>query len=105
MLDHYSTHFWLSVVAVVTVDSVCVCVCVRSDMKMSNRLQSMEQSVSNLSHVIQSLNTSLQHAQGRALTQIYPVYVCVCVCVLILSIQKVISQVYVLYWPVQIWPL
>uniref|UniRef100_A0A8D0D9K5 C-type lectin domain-containing protein n=1 Tax=Sander lucioperca TaxID=283035 RepID=A0A8D0D9K5_SANLU len=34
-----------------------------SNTKTSNRLWSVEQSVSNLSHVIQSLNTSLQHAQ------------------------------------------
>ncbi|KAF1381107.1 hypothetical protein PFLUV_G00171070 [Perca fluviatilis] len=33
------------------------------DTKTWNRLWSVEQSVSNLSHVIQSLNTSLQHAQ------------------------------------------
>ncbi|XP_068569148.1 C-type lectin domain family 10 member A-like [Cebidichthys violaceus] len=37
-----------------------------SNTKMSNRLWSVEQSVSNLSNVIQSLNTSLQHAQEAA---------------------------------------
>ncbi|KAF1381125.1 hypothetical protein PFLUV_G00171280 [Perca fluviatilis] len=34
-----------------------------SNTKTSNQLWSVEQRVSNLSHVIQSLNTSLQHAQ------------------------------------------
>ncbi|XP_029283815.1 LOW QUALITY PROTEIN: C-type lectin domain family 10 member A-like [Cottoperca gobio] len=37
-----------------------------SNMRTSTRLWSVEQSVSNLSNVIQSLNTSLQHAQERA---------------------------------------
>ncbi|XP_054456941.1 C-type lectin domain family 10 member A-like [Anoplopoma fimbria] len=37
-----------------------------SNSKMSNRLWSVEQRVSNLSNVIQSLNSSLQHAQETA---------------------------------------
>lgn len=54
---------WLFPAVTATVILVLIIALGTSNMKMSNRLWSMEQSVSNLTDIIQSLNASLQHAE------------------------------------------
>ncbi|KAK2863513.1 hypothetical protein Q5P01_003046 [Channa striata] len=56
---------WLLPALAAVVILVLIIVVGSSSTKMSNRLWSVEQSVSNLSSVIQSLNTSLQQAQEK----------------------------------------
>ncbi|XP_070786261.1 asialoglycoprotein receptor 1-like, partial [Enoplosus armatus] len=57
---------WLFPALTATVILVLIIALGASNMKTSSRLWSVEQSVSNLSNVIQSLNASLQHAQETA---------------------------------------
>ncbi|XP_044040243.1 asialoglycoprotein receptor 1-like [Siniperca chuatsi] len=57
---------WLFPALTATVILVLIIALGASNAKTSNRLWSVEQSVSNLSDVIQSLNASLQHAQETA---------------------------------------
>nr|XP_046237413.1 C-type lectin domain family 10 member A-like [Scatophagus argus] len=57
---------WLFPALTATVIVILIIALGASNVKTSNRLWSVEQSVSNLSEVIQSLNASLQHAEETA---------------------------------------
>ncbi|XP_076580775.1 C-type lectin domain family 10 member A-like isoform X3 [Chaetodon auriga] len=57
---------WLFPALTATVILILIIALGASNMKTSNQLWSVEQSVSNLSNIIQSLNASLQHAREAA---------------------------------------